>query len=154
MKWSDYMMEGSRRVGCNLDSSRHFAKQLTEAGFTNVHETIYKWPWGSWPKGAKEKLLGRWVRENFQDGIQGFSMAFFSRALGWSKEAVEVFLIDVRKDMRDKKKHVYLPIRVVYGQKPDDVQHGQANPDVAHHVEADHTQTEHTPVDHTQSGQA
>lgn len=39
--------------------------------------------------------------------LEGFSMALFTRILGWSKEEVETFLIDVRKEMKDPKIHAY-----------------------------------------------
>jgi len=45
--------------------------------------------------------------ENFSGGVQGLSMAIFTRGLGWSAEEVEAFLVDVRKDMKDTKIHGY-----------------------------------------------
>jgi hypothetical protein len=46
-------------------------------------------------------------------------MAIFTRFHGWTKEDVEAFVVDVRKEMRDTKIHVYWPIYVVYGRKPE-----------------------------------
>ena len=34
-------------------------------------------------------------------------MALFTRILGWKKEEVDVFLVDVRKDMKNPKFHAY-----------------------------------------------
>ena len=48
--------------------------------------------------------------ENFSNGVQGFTMAYFSRVLGWSQEAVEVFLVGVRKELKDRRKHGYFPM--------------------------------------------
>ena len=45
--------------------------------------------------------------ENFGGGVQGLSMALFTRGLGWSVQEVETFLVDVRKDMKDTKIHGY-----------------------------------------------
>ena len=39
-------------------------------------------------------------------------MAIFTRALGWSKEEVEVFLVDVRKNIKDMKIHCYWEMHV------------------------------------------
>jgi hypothetical protein len=61
-----------------------------EAGFVDVQEVILKLPLNSWPKDPKLKTLGRWWGENMLMGMQGFSMAFFSRMLGWSREEIEV----------------------------------------------------------------
>ena len=102
------MMEAGRRAGIDLHGSSRFARQMAGAGFINVQETIYKWPLNPWPKGKKDKHLGRWAHANFTEGLQGFSMAFFTRILGWTQQEVEVFLVDVRKDLRDGGKHSYL----------------------------------------------
>jgi short-subunit dehydrogenase involved in D-alanine esterification of teichoic acids len=59
-----------------------------------------------------------WQLENVTSGLEGFSMAIFTRVLGWTKPEVDVFLADVRKEMKDTKIHVYWNIFVVYGRKP------------------------------------
>lgn len=48
-----------------------------------------------------------WTYENMSGSLSGLSMALFTRGLGWTKEALEVFLVDVRKDMRDRSRHSY-----------------------------------------------
>lgn len=45
--------------------------------------------------------------QNIEPRLEGLSMAIFTHALGWSKEEAEVFLVDVRKDIRDTKIHCY-----------------------------------------------
>jgi hypothetical protein len=53
---------------------------------------------------------GMWTLENFTTGLQGISLALFTRGLGWTAEELEVFLVDVRKDLRDTKIHAYYPM--------------------------------------------
>lgn len=48
-----------------------------------------------------------WTYENLGNGASGLSMALFTRALGWRPEEVEVFLVDVRKQMKDRSIHAY-----------------------------------------------
>lgn len=48
-----------------------------------------------------------WTHQNIEPGLEGLSMAIFTRALGWSKQETEVFLVDVRKDLKDTKIHSY-----------------------------------------------
>lgn len=48
--------------------------------------------------------------ENVTRGISAFSLALFTRGLGWDCEAVEAFLVEVRKDIRDRSKHIYWPM--------------------------------------------
>ncbi|CAG8957255.1 hypothetical protein HYFRA_00010677 [Hymenoscyphus fraxineus] len=117
-KWADLILEGTTVVGRACDSAKNYKKQLEDAGFMNVVEIRYKWPMNRWPKDKDLKELGAWMHENFSTGLSGLSMAVFTRALGWSQEELEVFLISVRKDMRNTKIHGYYPIYAVYGQKP------------------------------------
>ena len=51
-----------------------------------------------------------WNHENISGGLESLSLGLFTRCLGWSKEEVEVFLVDVRKEMKDTKIHAYYPM--------------------------------------------
>jgi hypothetical protein len=51
--------------------------------------------------------IGMWNCENLLSGLHGFTMATFTRVLGWAPEEVEVFVADVRKEMKDTKIHAY-----------------------------------------------
>lgn len=59
-----------------------------------------------------------WNLENMAPALEGFSMALFTRVLGWSKEEVQTFLIDVRKELKDPKIHAYWPMYVPTVQDP------------------------------------
>lgn len=37
-------------------------------------------------------------------------MAFLTRVLGWTQQEVELFLVEIRKDIRDKSKHSYVKL--------------------------------------------
>jgi hypothetical protein len=52
-------MESGARVGRFTDSATRYKEQLATAGFTNIQQTIYKWPQNRWPKDPKFKELGR-----------------------------------------------------------------------------------------------
>ena len=87
-----------------------FKDMMTAAGFVDVVEVRYKWPSYTWPRDRKHKDLGLWTYENFGGGLEGFCMAAFTRGLGWSREEVQVFCAEVRRDMRDKGIHAYWPM--------------------------------------------
>ncbi|GJC81164.1 putative methyltransferase tdiE [Colletotrichum liriopes] len=91
---------------------------MTEVGFKDVVLTKNKWPMNSWPKDPHYKTLGTWSLENYLQGIEGWTMAAFTKGLGWTKEQVQVFLIDVRNEMKDKTIHAYWPVYSIYGRKP------------------------------------
>ena len=83
---------------------------MQEAGFVNVQTTIYKCPINTWPKGKKEKMLGLWSLANMLDGLEGFTMALFTRMLGWQQSEVDAFLVDVRKAFKNRAVHAYFPV--------------------------------------------
>lgn len=54
--------------------------------------------------------VGFWSFHNIAGELSGISLALFTRCLGWSRESVEVFLSQTRKDMRDKSIHAWWPM--------------------------------------------
>jgi hypothetical protein len=54
--------------------------------------------------------VGMWSEHNFCGGLYGLSVALFTRALGWTAEQLEVFLVGVRKDLRNRQIHAYWPM--------------------------------------------
>ncbi len=106
-KWQELLVEASVKLGRPLNTPPKYKQWMEEIGLTNVHEVVYRWPSNTWPKDHKYKVLGSWQMVNVLNGLQGFTMALYTRVLGWSKEEVEVFLADVRKDMQNKAIHGY-----------------------------------------------
>jgi hypothetical protein len=51
-----------------------------------------------------------WSQENLAPSLEGFSMALFTRVMGWTKEEVESYLVDVRKELKNPRIHAYLPV--------------------------------------------
>jgi len=71
-----------------------------------------------WPKNKILKTVGMYARVGILDGLQAMAFGPLCRGMGWSKEQVEVMLVDVRKCLTDTSVHSYLPFHVMYGQKP------------------------------------
>ncbi|KAL0933378.1 methyltransferase domain-containing protein [Colletotrichum truncatum] len=118
-RWADQLLKGTQAIGRPFDGAKLYKKQLEEAGFVNVTEVVFKWPQNRWPKHSRYKELGLWTLENITSGLEALSVAVYTRVLGWSKESVDVFLAEVRRDMKNTAIHSYWPIYVVYGQKPE-----------------------------------
>ena len=109
-QWSEFMIQVSTKAGKPLNLSSQFEAMLKEVGFVNVQVKMLKWPSNSWPKDKKEKTLGMWQNENFCTGIEGFTLALFTRIMGWTKEEVDIYLMKVRADLKDRSIHSYLPM--------------------------------------------
>lgn len=109
-KWCRLLDEAATKFNCPFERTTKFKDMLQEIGFVDIVETRFKWPTNRWPKDKKYKELGAWNNENASTAIEALTMAPFTRGLGWSREQVEVFLIDLRKDWNDPKIHAYWPM--------------------------------------------
>ena len=106
-KWTHLLLEASKRIGQSLDNPTKYAEWMREAGFVNVQHIIFKWPTNPWPQDKKHKMLGLWVLANALDGLEGFTMAMFTRVVGWQPEEVQALLVDLRNDFKNKNIHNY-----------------------------------------------
>ncbi|EFQ35590.1 methyltransferase domain-containing protein [Colletotrichum graminicola M1.001] len=117
-RWNDHLLEGIRKAGRDALSPFEYARYMTSAGLQNVQERRFAVPTSPWARGRNQKILGAMQMTNNLEGVQGITMKIFTQVLGWSQEAVELLLVDVRRDMADKKIHAYITVMSIWGQKP------------------------------------
>ncbi|ODH52905.1 hypothetical protein GX48_00772 [Paracoccidioides brasiliensis] len=117
VRWQEMLVEASRRFGKELGVEERWRVGMEEAGFVGVKEMVYKVPLSAWPKDPHMKELGRYQAAYTQEMLQSYSLALFTRVLGWSKAELDALLEEVGNDLRDPKAHLYAKVRVVYGQK-------------------------------------
>ncbi|KAF7952845.1 hypothetical protein EAE96_006070 [Botrytis aclada] len=103
--------------GTPLEDPASFKKWFENAGFEAVVEKKYKIPSNPWPKDPRLKLIGALEKENFMTGLEGMSIRSLDK-LGWSLDDSKRFLGEVKKEIKDRRKHPYYPFYVVYGRKP------------------------------------
>lgn len=103
-------MAGTAKLGKDWTRVKRYREMMVEAGFEDVVERKYEWPVGTWARGERMKMLGLWYREDLLAGLQGFTVAVLTRALGMGREEVEVLLVGVREDIRSNKIHIYIPV--------------------------------------------
>lgn len=111
-RWHWLICEGASNANMNMRMSPATLKAKFEnAGFTNIQVVNKKIPMA--PSGQDQKLreIGNFQLINFLEGLEAFSLAIFCRYLGWSIEKVQLFLVQVRKDvMRYRTSHWYWPL--------------------------------------------
>ncbi|TDZ27220.1 Secondary metabolism regulator LAE1 [Colletotrichum spinosum] len=83
---------------------------MAEVGFENVTLVRYQWPTNDWPRDPKWKEVGIWNHQNTTDALESLALAPLTRAHGWSRAEVDVFLGDVRKDLKNRAIHAYFPV--------------------------------------------
>jgi SAM-dependent methyltransferase len=119
-RWNAHVAMAASMAGRPWTNVQHYPKWFAEAGFEGVEVRKFYWPSNAWPKGEYLKRLSVYFQQDILDGLEGFSMKLFTNLLGWSKEDVQTFLVDVRKDLKDRSIHAFAEISVVYGRKPLD----------------------------------
>lgn len=117
-KFSDVIAEASNKWGTPIDSPSRWKTLVQDRGFSAVTEKVPKLPVNPWPKEPTLKLLGAWEMENLLSGVEGMVSRIFQKALGWSDLELQVFLANLRKDIKNVRYHTYWPYYVVYAQKP------------------------------------
>ena len=85
-------------------------QQMRDAGFINITRRNFKLPIGPWPKDERLKDAGRLGLANIVYGVQGLSVKIFTSLLGYTIEQLELLLVDVRKDAKNKRAHRYMPM--------------------------------------------
>jgi hypothetical protein len=116
-KWTELRIDAAMRMQRPLDCATNYKAWMEKAGFKDIKETIFIWPINPWPKHYRLKCIGKWTFENFNLGLDGLTLAPFTRGLGWSAAETLAFCSLVRKDLRNTTKHGYFEYRVVHGRK-------------------------------------
>lgn len=102
-----YAIDASAIMGTPLDSCVSYADYMRAAGFEDVVEQRFKMPSSPWPKEKRLKLIGAFEMHNLDRGLSGMSLRMFAKAYGWTREEVELFLVPVRRDVKNLRYHTY-----------------------------------------------
>ncbi|KAK2745618.1 hypothetical protein FQN55_006108 [Onygenales sp. PD_40] len=117
LRWQELLIAASRHVGKELCTERHWKRWMEEAGFVDVQEVVYKVPVGGWAKDARLKELGRYQAAGLEEMVEAYSMALFTRVLGWEREEVEVLMRAVAGELGDRRKRLWVRVWVVFGRR-------------------------------------
>lgn len=106
-EWTQIQDEAAMKMGKPMRIANKLKRWYEQAGFVDVHEEVFKLPINSWPRDPQFKMLGRFNETNYLDGLQAWSLQLFTRGLEWTKDEIEVYLVDVRKAISDRNVHAY-----------------------------------------------
>ncbi|KAF2146102.1 uncharacterized protein K452DRAFT_324137 [Aplosporella prunicola CBS 121167] len=118
-KWIDQLNEASASFGKDMNMAKKHKGLMEKAGFVNVREQVFKVPVGPWAKDKALKEIGKYTIIHTIEAVEPFTLALFSRVLGYSKDEIDVLLAGLRKELRDPEIHIYTPFHFIYGQKPE-----------------------------------
>ncbi|KAJ5306712.1 hypothetical protein N7508_005727 [Penicillium antarcticum] len=114
-----HLQAASEAFGRPMNIAEGHRQRLVEAGFEDVKDDVYKVISTPWAEDLVQKEIGRYNQCSLLMAVEAYSLALFTRVLGWSNEATQVFLAGVRRDIKNPAVHSYCYLHVVYGQKPN-----------------------------------
>ncbi|ODA80194.1 hypothetical protein RJ55_03152 [Drechmeria coniospora] len=119
----NYLQAGLEALGSQLNSIQHAEDELLAAGFEDLRYQDLKSPIGPWPKRPQLRECGSILRDVIMWGLIGLARRPFRDGLGWTSVQIEMFLIEVRKDLAREVDgvpvfHSYFFFRSIYGRKP------------------------------------
>ncbi|PMD15765.1 S-adenosyl-L-methionine-dependent methyltransferase [Hyaloscypha hepaticicola] len=132
-RWAKACVEAGKANGRAWNNARFYKQWMEEIGFEVVKEKIFEVPTSNWPRGKKAKELGLWFHEDLMDALSG-SKVLLTKTLDYQQDEVELLLMEVRKNLKDRGVHAYMPLYITYGRKPMG--------DVPHHIHAGSQQHE------------
>lgn len=106
-EWVKAQDEAAMNLGKPLRIANKLKRWYEQAGFVDVHEEVFKLPINSWPKDPQFKMLGRFNEICYLDGLQAWSLNHFTKGLNWTKDEIEVYLVQVRKALSNRSVHAY-----------------------------------------------
>ena len=108
--WGKTVVGMGEKFGKSFTIWRDSKALLEKAGFVDVVEVTYKWPMNGWARhDEKLKNIGRWNQLRMHEGIEGFMMRLLTQVEGWSVARAQLFLAEMRRELRNYKVHAYLP---------------------------------------------
>ena len=119
-------IECGQRFGKPMAIQNRIKGWITEAGFEDVVEEVFKWPLGDWPADPKLKDIGRWNATLWNLGIEGWSLRLLTQTHGvsqafhrvrtsslklttrqWTADEVRRWNKDIRNQITARKSHGY-----------------------------------------------
>ncbi|KAL2012267.1 hypothetical protein VTN00DRAFT_4985 [Thermoascus crustaceus] len=93
------------KVGRPLSPGPLLEGWVRDAGFVNVDRLLMRILLGTWPRDKQLKEIGAYMTLIYAEGIHAFINAPFAQTLGWSRERVEAFNEEVRRDVLNPHMH-------------------------------------------------
>jgi len=107
--WAKECVQAGIKIGREWTNALHYKRWMEEIGFEDVKEKIFEVATSPWPRGAKQKELGMWFQADMMDVLSS-TLPLFTRFLGYSRERIELLLVEARKDLENKGVHAYMPM--------------------------------------------
>jgi hypothetical protein len=109
-RWGDMFIRCAERAGRSLNVHETMRTAIEKAGFVEVHEKRSRIPLGPWPRDKVLKEVGQLQYAHWNAALEGWAMwllTHFGEPEPWTKEEVQVFLAQVRVELKNPRIHGY-----------------------------------------------
>lgn len=111
VRWAELWNTGLQALGATGRCYPEQMKaQMSESGFTNIAMEIHRMPVGFCTGDTQYKELGLLNLEGITSGIGGMSLKAFLEGLKWSRNDMELLLMEVRKELQETESPIYIPM--------------------------------------------
>lgn len=105
-RYIDLVVVGAESQGINVDGFSNMEAMLAKKGFENIEVKHFKWPLGTWARGAYYRNLAAMLKQNFVMVLEALALRPLAH-LGWSADEIQIFLAEVRNELRENKVNAY-----------------------------------------------
>lgn len=105
--WSQIIVEACEKYNRPLPFHNDYVEWFEKAGFVDVKQVILKGPSNPWPKDKHLKEVGKYQCVAHIEGLEGVSLALFTRAMKWKAEEVKVLMAKMRPELKSRSIHSY-----------------------------------------------
>lgn len=112
---SSYLqMQAQKMNQLDITASAHHIDRLKLQGFSNISQTIEKWPVnGEWPQDEKYKQIGAMTGRNWEQMFGRYGPLILTSKLQMSTEKAAAFVKDMLEECKnDRDMHYYFPMYV------------------------------------------
>lgn len=108
-RWADVFCEGGERINKTMRIANNgtMRKLVAAAGFTNVVETTYQVPVGTWSSDARMKQIGAYNLAYMDESLEGFALFILKEIMGWDYSEVQLFVMEMRRAIRNPRLRPY-----------------------------------------------
>ncbi|CEI63417.1 unnamed protein product [Fusarium venenatum] len=104
--------EASKAFGRSFCEIEGDVQLLAAAGFVDLQVPV-----GGWAKDPKLREVGQFLRATMEADLEGYTLMAWQQILGWPKEDYQLFVMNMRKSLRDKRVHGYIRVRFINARK-------------------------------------
>ncbi|KAJ4363773.1 hypothetical protein N0V95_000967 [Ascochyta clinopodiicola] len=107
LQWSKDQDEAAMKLGTPLRIANKLKTWYEQAGFLDVKEEVFRVPLNEWAKEDRFKMYGKFMAQNMQGGLYGWTVDYFHRAFGWTEDQIRVECARVHNSLNDRNVHAY-----------------------------------------------